>query len=69
MAMLLPLLVVVFLILIFGVSKENIFAGGTSLLGAFITGAMGIALLGTAIAFPPAAVAVVLFFIIRGLFR
>lgn len=66
--MIFALLAIVILVLIFGVSKKNVIAGGGSLLGAFLIGGIGIAALGTAIAFPPFAVVIVLFFIFKGLF-
>ena len=68
MAIVLAVVAVIVLIVIFGASKRNIAAGAGGLIGAIFTGAIGIALLGTAIAFPPFGIAIVLFFIIRGIF-
>lgn len=65
--MLIAVIVVAVLLLIFGLSKTNIFAAMGGLVSAILIGGVGIALLGTAIAFPPFAIVLVIFFIIRGL--
>lgn len=67
--MLLVVLAVLVLIVIFGVTRTNIFSGIAGLISALLIGGVGIALLGTAIAFPPVMIAIVIFFVLRGMFR
>lgn len=67
MAILFAIIVIIVLIIAFGFSKKNAVAGAGGFLGAVFLGAMGIAVLGTAIAFPPFAISIVIFFIIKGI--
>ncbi|ELL4670044.1 MULTISPECIES: hypothetical protein [Vibrio] len=55
-------------LLIFGPALKNLIAASGGLLWAIFVGAIGIALLGTAIAFPPFAGAIIVFLIIRSIF-
>lgn len=67
MAIVLAVIAIVVLLVIFGFSKKNVASGAGGLLSAILVGGMGIALLGTAIAFPPFALAIVVFFVLKGL--
>ena len=65
--MLIAIIVLVVLVIFFGPALKNILGALFGLFWIVFIGAIGIALLGTAISFPPLLGAVVIFFIVRGL--
>ncbi|WP_323951488.1 hypothetical protein [Aeromonas caviae] len=54
------------MIFIFGNSGKNLITGLIAIIGAFLIGAVGLALLGTGIGIPVFGVAIIIFLILKG---